>query len=114
MWLLTSVLDPARANSGVCTAGRNRPRYLWYRLPAVDSKLNRVVAVKIPRAGRFASADEEERFLREATAVARLDHPGIVKIFDIGRDHGVCVYRGRVHSRNCAVKLIDSGKNGVS
>lgn len=52
---------------------------------ARDVELDRVVAVKIPRSGRFISADEEDRFLREARSVAQLNHPGIVAVYDVGR-----------------------------
>jgi len=52
---------------------------------ARDGELDRIVAVKIPRSGRFISADEEDRFLREARSVARLNHPGIVAVYDVGR-----------------------------
>ncbi len=47
--------------------------------------LNRPVAVKMIRAARFPSADEVRRFQNEAEAVARLDHPNIVPIFEVGR-----------------------------
>jgi tRNA A-37 threonylcarbamoyl transferase component Bud32 len=47
--------------------------------------LNRSVALKMIRAARFASADEVRRFQNEAEAVARLDHPNIVPIFEVGR-----------------------------
>jgi serine/threonine protein kinase len=47
--------------------------------------LNRPVAVKMIRAARFPSADEVHRFQNEAEAVARLDHPHIVPIFEVGR-----------------------------
>lgn len=56
---------------------------------AFDGTLNRVVALKIPRATRFASEADEERFFREASAIAQLDHPGIVRVFDVGRDEGI-------------------------
>ena len=52
---------------------------------AYDSQLDRTVAVKVPRAGRL-TADEEERFRREAQTVARLKHPYIVPIHEFGRD----------------------------
>jgi len=43
-------------------------------------RLNRLVALKRIRQGRSASAAERARFLREAEAVARLQHPHIVTL----------------------------------
>jgi tRNA A-37 threonylcarbamoyl transferase component Bud32 len=58
---------------------------------ARDTVLDRVVAVKIQRAGRFASDDEARRFVREAKSVAPLVHPAIVSLYDTGQtDDGVC------------------------
>jgi eukaryotic-like serine/threonine-protein kinase len=48
----------------------------------------RIVALKMIRAGRFASEEEVERFRRETEAVARLDHPNIVPIYDVGEEEG--------------------------
>lgn len=53
---------------------------------ARDTELARDVAVKLPRSGQFMGPSEEERFLREARSAARLHHPGIVAIYDVGRD----------------------------
>jgi eukaryotic-like serine/threonine-protein kinase len=51
---------------------------------ARDERLGRAVAVKtIPSDGRA-----DERAKREAHAVARLDHPGIVSVFDAGEEDG--------------------------
>jgi WD40 repeat protein/tRNA A-37 threonylcarbamoyl transferase component Bud32 len=56
---------------------------------ARDPELRRLVAVKVPRAGSFATSEEEERFLREARAAAQLSHPGIVPVLEIAHDRGV-------------------------
>lgn len=51
---------------------------------AVDSELGRDVAVKIPRKHRFASHERMTRFVEEARTAAKLEHPGIVRVYDIG------------------------------
>ncbi len=47
--------------------------------------LNRPVALKMIKAARFAGAEEVRRFQNESEAVAQLDHPNIVPIFEVGR-----------------------------
>lgn len=51
--------------------------------------LNRTVAVKVLLRAKFASSEERERFHREAQAAARLKHPGIVGVLDVGEDEGL-------------------------
>jgi WD40 repeat protein len=50
--------------------------------------LNRLVALKMVLAGQRASASERARFKSEAEAVARLQHPNIVQIYEIGEADG--------------------------
>ncbi|HEV3005826.1 MAG TPA: serine/threonine-protein kinase, partial [Pirellulales bacterium] len=57
-------------------------------LRARDRKLNRIVALKMVLSGRFASEHEVRRFHVEAEAAARLDHRGIVPIYEIGECDG--------------------------
>ena len=57
---------------------------------AHDKELDRTVAIKIPRRGGM-TADEQERFLREARTAAQLRHSNIVSVHEVGRD-GDAVY----------------------
>lgn len=52
-------------------------------------QLRRDVALKMILSGRHAGPDQLERFLTEARAVAQLQHPNIVQIFDIGEHDGL-------------------------
>ncbi|MFN0021724.1 MAG: protein kinase domain-containing protein [Pirellulaceae bacterium] len=51
-------------------------------------RLNRPVALKMLLSGPYARPQELERFLREAEAVAALNHPNIVQIHDSGEVEG--------------------------
>jgi non-specific serine/threonine protein kinase/serine/threonine-protein kinase len=57
---------------------------------ARDTQLDRLVAIKIPRAGNLASREDVDRFLREARAAAQLKHPGIVSMHDASQSDGTC------------------------
>jgi WD40 repeat protein/tRNA A-37 threonylcarbamoyl transferase component Bud32 len=52
-------------------------------------KLNRIVALKMILAGSHAGAAELARFRMEAESVARLQHPNIVQIYEIGEQNGL-------------------------
>ncbi len=56
-----------------------------YVFQAWDPRLERIVALKVQRAGNFASAEDVERFLREARSAAQLKHPSIVSLYETGQ-----------------------------
>ena len=61
--------------------GRGKFGEVWL---AWDLELDQPRAVKVVRAGALAAPAARERFEREAKAVARLDHPGVVRIHQLG------------------------------
>ncbi len=69
-----------------------------YRARQVN--LNRDVAIKMLLAGPYASQVERLRFAREAEAIARLQHPQIVQIYDVGEVSGRPFY---------AMELVEGG-----
>ncbi len=55
---------------------------------AVDTHLDRPVAIKILPADKVADAERKQRFIQEAKAASALRHPNIVVIHDIASDRG--------------------------
>ncbi len=53
---------------------------------ANDPALDRNVALKIPRAGEFATRNERERFIREAKNAANLNHENIVHVYEVNTE----------------------------
>lgn len=56
---------------------------------ALDTRLGRMVALKMLLPGLTADAERRNRFVREAKAASSLNHPNIITIFDIDRVDGV-------------------------
>ena len=55
---------------------------------AEDTKLHRRVALKVLPASVAGDPESRERFEREARAVAALNHPYVVQVFDVGEQDG--------------------------
>ncbi len=57
---------------------------------AADTVLGRRIALKVPRPEILVTPEVRRRFLREAEAASRLDHPHIVPVYDVGAVGPVC------------------------
>ena len=55
---------------------------------AEQLQLKRTVALKLVRSSAFARPEELQRFRAEAETVARLDHPNIVPVYEVGESGG--------------------------
>jgi Tol biopolymer transport system component len=55
---------------------------------ARDTRIDRIVAIKVLIGEHSESAELRERFEREARAISRLSHPGICTLHDLGEDGG--------------------------
>jgi serine/threonine protein kinase len=56
---------------------------------ARDARLKRDVAIKVLPAGLARDPDRIARFEREARAVAAVNHPNVVAVFDVGAEDGI-------------------------
>ncbi|GAA1418081.1 Stk1 family PASTA domain-containing Ser/Thr kinase [Streptomyces thermospinosisporus] len=70
---------------------------------ALDTRLDRVLAVKVMHPSLAADASFVERFIREAKSVARLAHPNVVQVFDQGTD-GAYVYLAMEYIAGCTLR----------
>ncbi|GGT22862.1 Stk1 family PASTA domain-containing Ser/Thr kinase [Streptomyces purpureus] len=70
---------------------------------AVDTRLDRVLALKVMHPALAADASFVERFIREAKSVARLSHPNVVGVFDQGAD-GAYVYLAMEYVAGCTLR----------
>src|SRR3989440_2897758 len=72
---------------------------------ARQKNLNRIVALKVISLGQWANKAHLKRFRLEAEAAARLEHPGIVPIHEVGEGDGSCYF---------SMKFIEGGKLDAS
>jgi predicted ATPase/Flp pilus assembly protein TadD len=79
---------------------------------AVHLDLDRQVAVKVLRSGLSERERAVEALRREARAVAKLRHPGIVRVFDLGTapDTGIYIVMELLEGKSLRATLRDEGR----
>ncbi len=70
---------------------------------AVDTRLDRVLALKVMHPSLAADASFVDRFIREAKSVARLSHPNVVGVYDQGAE-GAYVYLAMEYVAGCTLR----------
>jgi predicted Ser/Thr protein kinase len=55
---------------------------------ARQTSLGRIVALKVLIGGRYATASSQARFKAEVEAIARLQHPNLIQVFEVGEHEG--------------------------
>ncbi|MFH8343369.1 Stk1 family PASTA domain-containing Ser/Thr kinase [Streptomyces sp. NPDC018045] len=70
---------------------------------AMDTRLDRVLALKVMHPALAADAAFVDRFIREAKSAARLDHPNVVGVYDQGAD-GTYVYLAMEYVAGCTLR----------
>jgi serine/threonine protein kinase len=76
---------------------------------AYDPQLDREVALKVPHAGTLEDGRIAQRFLCEARAAARLDHPHIVSVYDSCSEGGVHYIAAKFVEGRTLSDAFDSG-----
>jgi serine/threonine protein kinase len=75
---------------------------------ALETKTNRIVALKLIRDGALAGPHDRARFRIEAEAAARIRHPNVVQIYEVGDHLGTPYYAMElVHGRSLDRVLAD-------
>ncbi|MBT2469784.1 Stk1 family PASTA domain-containing Ser/Thr kinase [Streptomyces sp. ISL-66] len=70
---------------------------------AVDTRLDRILALKVMHPALAADGGFVDRFIREAKSVARLAHPNVVAVFDQGTD-GPYTYLAMEYVSGCTLR----------
>lgn len=78
-----------------------------------DTRLDRVLALKVMHPALAADAEFTSRFIREAKAVARLAHPNVVNVYDQGAD-GSCVFLAMEYVPGCTLRDVLRDRGALS
>ena len=81
---------------------------------AVDTHLNRPVAIKVLRPDTVADAEQRRRFVQEARAASALNHPNIITIYDINQSDGVDFIAMEYVSGQALDLVIERGPLGLT
>ncbi len=57
---------------------------------AIDPSIDRKVALKLPRPEVLVAPELRQRFMNEAQAAGRLDHPNVLAVHEVGEDGALC------------------------
>jgi len=80
---------------------------------AWQRSLSRTVAVKIIGIGQFATSAHLKRLRREAAAAAKLNHPGIVPVYEVGERDGTYYFSMRFVEGDCLDEVVSRGSISV-
>ena len=76
---------------------------------AWQKSLNRTVAVKIIGIGQLTTSAHLKRLRREAAAAAKLNHPGIVPVYEVGERDGTYYFSMRFVEGDCLDEAVSRG-----
>ncbi|MBU3867933.1 Stk1 family PASTA domain-containing Ser/Thr kinase [Streptomyces sp. 4503] len=79
---------------------------------AVDTRLDRVLALKVMHQSLASDAAFVDRFIREAKSVARLAHANVVAVYDQGADGGH-VYLAMEYVAGCTLRDVLRGRGAL-
>ncbi|MEZ6134954.1 MAG: serine/threonine-protein kinase [Pirellulaceae bacterium] len=81
---LPTIAERYRLETSLGAGGMGEVYSAW------DTELERHVAIKLPKLDTNCGEQHKERIIREARALAKLNHPGICPIYDFGHHNSSC------------------------